>query len=450
MYIPAKGNARIDRIFPGVGRIRRSAETKDPDEKRELDDILTELYEDEQLESLRAFRDGLLAVAELREAKRKGRLTDEYLLERIKLERPLWTVIDEILPELGEAAATRERYEASAKKLRRFSGLGETAKVRDLRRVRWTRLKARWPGKTGRPPCSPSDWMRLRQFIGAFLTTYLGDVYHPFRRKVMKLIPRAKEKGRVVEITVEQFWEVLEHIPEHARPCYVVLAATGMRLGEYLACRKTDLNARALSVHIPGGKTGEDVVDVEEGLWPWIEAGIPAPIGKLWLRRYWHRACVATGLGRLVVAETGHPLDVRTIPSGSERRILRAMAEGSTLVRLAADGAVWEIRDRRGSVRFRARRPTIAALVGHGWITEQHAVTPIGRALAGKVLYEGIRLHDIRHMYGQVAIDEGAPESLVQAAYRHETPAMTRLYVRRKAKREVAEKVGKRLLRRRA
>ena len=59
--------------------------------------------------------------------------------------------------------------------------------------------------------------------------------------------------------------------------------------------------------------------------------------------------------------------------------------------------------------------------------------------------YEGLRLHDLRHCHGQWATDEGAPESKVQAALRHASPVMTRRYVLKKDRGEVARMVGRAL-----
>jgi integrase len=57
-----------------------------------------------------------------------------------------------------------------------------------------------------------------------------------------------------------------------------------------------------------------------------------------------------------------------------------------------------------------------------------------------------IRLHDLRHCFGQWAIDGGVPESKVQTALRHKTAAMTRRYTKTREKGEAANAVGRALL----
>lgn len=56
--------------------------------------------------------------------------------------------------------------------------------------------------------------------------------------------------------------------------------------------------------------------------------------------------------------------------------------------------------------------------------------------------YTDLHLHDLRHALGQWVTDEGIPESKVQDALRHASPAMTRRYTRQKSKGEVAEAVS--------
>ena len=58
-------NYIFDRIFPGVGRIQKSAGTKSRQEFRRRDAILTKLFEAGDLETLRAFKRGQLTIEEL-------------------------------------------------------------------------------------------------------------------------------------------------------------------------------------------------------------------------------------------------------------------------------------------------------------------------------------------------------------------------------------------------
>ncbi len=57
-----------------------------------------------------------------------------------------------------------------------------------------------------------------------------------------------------------------------------------------------------------------------------------------------------------------------------------------------------------------------------------------------------VRLHDLRHCFGQWAVNEGVAEAKVQSALRHKTPSMTRRYTTTREKGEAANAVGRALL----
>jgi integrase len=97
-------------------------------------------------------------------------------------------------------------------------------------------------------------------------------------------------------------------MPEHARAGAVVLVATGMRLGEYMRTTKDHLRPSTLGIDVPGTKTkaSKAMIRVDERLWPWIEAGIPAPLKEGWLRRYWQRAYKKLGFKDLRLHDLRH------------------------------------------------------------------------------------------------------------------------------------------------
>lgn len=170
---------------------------------------------------------------------------------------------------------------------------------------------------------------------------------------MLKTFPIAPEAAREPELTATEFWRLIEHTPEYARPCYVTLVITGLRVGEYLTLGLEHLRQESCSIQVPGTKTAGSnaVVAVDPDYWPWITAAVPSPLGYKWLRTHFKRAAKEIG-------------------------------------------------------RF------------------------------------DLRLHDLRHVYAQLASDAGAPTAQVQAALRHANPAMTRRYEMRTAKGNVARLVG--------
>ena len=267
----------------------------------------------------------------------------------MKLNGNLWEALEGVFPAVHWSQKTAHRYHVSLQSFARKAGskLGASARVADLARVDWPALQRDWES-------SAADWNHMRRMLSAGLTKLLGDVYHPFRRDVVKRIPIAHEVPRTPDLSPELFWRIVLRTPLHAQPCYVVLLATGMRLGEYLRCTRSHLRPHTFAIEVPGTKTAGSAatVYVDESLWDWVIAGIPAPIKEKWIRTHWKRAAREEGVGEL-------------------------------------------------------------------------------------------RLHDLRHAFGQFASDAGAPTARIQAALRHASPEMTRRYEMQKAKRDVAELVGR-------
>lgn len=383
-----EGRFRIDwTVAEPVGRLNISLRADNVREFERRKAVVRKLVDDSQLEVLLGLKRGDVTIEALVEADRAGRLKGASVLADLKLRRNLWETVNEILPSMGLSGETRRRYGTSFRTLAsiREARLAPNARVQELASVPWVKLRAAW--ERGRK--SPADWNHLRRAVSRFLTVLLGDVHHPFRHEVVRLIPTAKEgRGRMPELTVEGFWAIVDSTPEHARPCFVTLAATGMRLKEYLGCTAENLTPETHAIAVPGTKTADsaDTVYVAPELWPWIEAGIPSPLKSRWMHIYWWRACVAAGFGRYEpVLENGSP-------------------------------TIRNVRLRNGDT---ASKPAMR--------------------------YTGPRLHDLRHLYAQLASDEGAPTAKVQAALRHADPKMTRRYEMRRAKGEVARLVGRAL-----
>lgn len=315
-----RGHFRFDRVFAGVGRINTSSGTSNAQEFRRRDGILMKLFDSAQIEVLQAFQQGAISIEQLVDADRAGRLRTAELLSDLALRENLWAAIERTLPSMGKSAETRRRYYTSLKKLRERTRLGADAKVADLSRIPWKILSSNW-GE------SAADWNHMRRAVSTFLTTLLGDVYHPFRRSVMKQIQTADEgTGREPDISVRRFLEIVSQVPPHARPCYWVLALTGMRTGEYLRCTKADLDSGAHTVSVPGTKTGASraKVEVDAQMWGWIEAGIPSPLRYGWMRRYFKRAAEKIGQKDLRLHDLRHFMAQLASNAGAPTALIQA------------------------------------------------------------------------------------------------------------------------------
>jgi len=294
------GSYRIDRRFKGIGRIALASGTRNRKRFEALDAMLTELYEDGKLDLLRGIRDHSLTIQQVYEAKRMGQLP--YLASELVVLDSLWDCVSEWLPRSARAEGSRKRYAVSFRSLRRSGVLSHNATVADLKRVDWNELRGSWPA-------GPADWNRLRAAVSRFLSVTLGDKYHPFRREVLRAFPRAQEPpGRVPELSIELFWHIVARTPEHAQAAYVLLAATGLRVGEYLSLEDDHLRHLSKEITVPGTKTAasQDVIPVGPEAWKWVKQAVPPPLGHKWLYKHWKRACAAAGAPELTLHDLRH------------------------------------------------------------------------------------------------------------------------------------------------
>jgi hypothetical protein len=115
----------------------------------------------------------------------------------------------------------------------------------------------------------------------------------------MKKIPKEPEPHHDVDVTVDQFWALVDAMPEHAQPGIVTLAATGMRLNTEYSRAARHVKRESCRRVLPGIEERRRVGHHPDrgSLWPWVDRGIPAPVKERWLRIYFHRAAVEDGLG---------------------------------------------------------------------------------------------------------------------------------------------------------
>lgn len=273
---------RIDRSIPGIGRrlIRTGARTIA--EHRARLALFDRLLEAGQTETIGLLLDKSITWAELRQAQRKNRLHSDSLAADVALARNLWTSIDATVKRMGKAGSTRERYELAFNQLSRLAAdyLPAKAIVKDLKTASWPDIFA------ALHDLSPASRNRVRSAVSAFLTVFLGDKFHPFRRAVMKAMGGMESEATPPkEITVEEFWINLGATDEAVQPSILTLAGSGLRVGEFLQC--DEFSAKRLPViWIPGGKTGAAETVIADALLPYARQAIPCNIAP-WPKGEW-------------------------------------------------------------------------------------------------------------------------------------------------------------------
>lgn len=260
----------IDVRLKGIGRYRLSAGSG----KREIitrrKGYAKQLAQNGQLGTLRALKAGELTWPQIEEAAKLGRLNDAALLADIKLRVPLHEAIEQTLPRLGDRAETAAWYKRVLAQLKPL-GFKDTAKVSDLA-CDWPKLLRTWDVSAARKN-------GLRRAVSRFLTRYLGDKYHPFRREVLHedRWPILKQRKRLRGMTVEVFWSLMQKVPEECRAVYITLAASGMRIGELLNDAAVELD-HANHIIYPEGKTGPGAYAVAPACWLYVLEAIPCRV----------------------------------------------------------------------------------------------------------------------------------------------------------------------------
>jgi len=292
---------RIDRAFQGVGRI--TACYRSEGERNKRDAFVTWLVDTGRRDVLKAIAGGRLALDEAYSAHGAGRL--DFTPRSAVLQRPLTEAKEAWLPMSAAAPATRARYGKGFAFLARLDVLRADATIADLEFADWRRAY----NQVGQ--MHPVAWNRMRSAVSRFLSMTLGGKFDPFRLKVINpdTFPRAKEaEGRVPDLSPDVFAAILAKVPEALRPCYVTLAVTGLRPGEYVRCEATSLLEHTHALQVPGTKTAASAatIRIDEELWPWVTAAIPCPVSQDALYRTWKAACVAAEHAELVLYDLRH------------------------------------------------------------------------------------------------------------------------------------------------
>ena len=269
-----RGMLEIDVRLLGFGRFRISAATYRVRVAKRREALARQLAENGQLGTLRALKDGDLAWPLIEQAQKQQRLNDPSLLADLRVRALLWPAIAATLPRLGRTPASRLWYKSALAHLRTL-GFSDAAIIRDLARDDWPELLERWT-------VSPATKNGLRRAVSRFLTRYLGKKTHAFRLTVIdeESWPVQKVPEKLRGVRVEQFWKLMARVDEHLVPSYVTLAASGMRVGEYLNDAALELDPDEHVIYV-AGKTGPKPHAVAADLWAYVEAACPCRVARI-------------------------------------------------------------------------------------------------------------------------------------------------------------------------
>lgn len=301
----------------GVGRIAVASGAQTVGEYKKRRACLEKLRDTGRIDILRAIKNQQITVNEVYAADMEGRLG--FVLADIVLLRPLKESIDRWLERSAKAPSTRTRYRVAWNVLRRSGQLKAHSTLKDLDAVDWRGWANIWDA-------SAAHWNNLRRMVSKLLTDHVGK-HHPFRHQVLERFPHKKERKRLPDLTIDDFWRVVNTLPEEFRAVYVTLVATGMRINEFLACTDLHLLPHTTSIKVPGTKTvsSQATVPVAPLLWPYVRAAIPCPFSQWQLWRRWRDACEGIGVTPTTLQDLRHCMGQWLTQAGRPEASVQAM-----------------------------------------------------------------------------------------------------------------------------
>lgn len=337
--VSPNGSYRFNRTFSrGTGReplrVTRASGVKGDWEQKKVqrefhyrEGLLSKLYEAGDLSTLERFQNGEITIQEIIAFDKLGKLGT--IGRDIVATRPLWKTWEEMIPSMRTgknkplSPQSIASYTGSMKRLKALNlpGLGEDAQILNLTRVDWSQAHDAWTD-------SAAAWNHMGRALSRFLTLVLDDKQHPIRREVMKRFPKMDEHPRQSSLTRMQFYRILDMLPFRWRSYFVVLAVTGLRIGELVALKPEDLDHDAHMIRVRDAKTKAGVrpVFVAEAFWPYVRAAIPVPVTHWHLRELWNSAVDRAQLKDIRIHDLRHfaaqQLSDAKVPEASIQAVL--------------------------------------------------------------------------------------------------------------------------------
>jgi hypothetical protein len=246
-----RGTPELDRVFDGVGRIRRASGTTDAETYRAIDAMLTTLYAQGRLDVLEGIRDGKLRPLLVWAAFRQGRVdrlpTGETMAPLgSEAQRPrvgVWAWLDGYECSEHHRVAMKSGWRQLLKHSPKPAPM-----VADLPVV-LRAYKAACRGET------PTMFNRVKSYVQSYLSDTLG-ASHPLYTQVAdvkNLTVTGKRKPKPQ--TVEQMRKLAELVAPEVWEAAWAMAVTGMGPKEYWQQERNAWTVLADRIHIRGTKT---------------------------------------------------------------------------------------------------------------------------------------------------------------------------------------------------
>jgi hypothetical protein len=212
-----RGTFELDRLFDGIGRVRRASGTRDPDTFRAINAMLTVLYDRGRHDVLEAIRDGKVKAVHALDRFRRERLEDLPLGDALAPLEVAWEAYVRTIP--------GERHARAFRSTKRALRIGPEHTVHELPRLLEAYSKR----------CPP----RMGELAKAHAQAFLRDTLHaghPLYRAVqaIRVAPRNRTRARIgTALPWPHLVALLRQLPAEARGMARTLAVTGMGRTEY-------------------------------------------------------------------------------------------------------------------------------------------------------------------------------------------------------------------------
>jgi integrase len=267
----------------GIPRLKLSTFSHDKRVVRRMEAQVDALIADHQVAVLRALADGTITLPMLDDFARSAPLTGAGLTVLVRGVVPLSEALDTIFPD------ETSRYRLS---FRRVLAVAPTATVRDLGSLDW--------GVIVDACTSVADAWHLRRALSRFLTLWYGGKHVQARHDILASFPALpQEPERTPGLTPDVFAAIVQAARADLRAPLVTLAATGLRIGEYLRLTPAHLDHATQTIRVPGTKTYRSAapIAVDPALWPIVVAAVPSPLRYRRFHAEWRAALFVAGVG---------------------------------------------------------------------------------------------------------------------------------------------------------
>ena len=223
--------------------------------------------------------------------------------------------------------AARERKAQTESLAEQLDEIGEwlhaQACLADLLRLQdehWAALYKVWGA-------SDIDWMHMKRALMAALSSLTGSEHDPLRRRVIERIPSCTLTRRTLNITIDQYRQMLSVVSDAQRNILITITVAGLRIEEYEKLQEDWLDHNTHTIYPNGDKTegSVDAVSVDPMYWPHVVQAVPAALKRSAIRKLLIKAAKAAGIQPIRVHDLRHCLGHFAAAGGATREELQAI-----------------------------------------------------------------------------------------------------------------------------